>query len=64
MDRYIPLGREGAISECGTAVAFLCSPLASYITGATLPVDGGTWAASGWSRGTEGTWNLGDFPIG
>ncbi len=64
MDRYIPLGREGRISECGTAVAFLCSPLASYISGATLPVDGGTWAASGWSRGTEGTWNLGDFPIG
>jgi NAD(P)-dependent dehydrogenase (short-subunit alcohol dehydrogenase family) len=64
MDRYIPAGREGHISECGSVVAFLCSPLASYITGVTLPVDGGTWAASGWSRGAEGTWNLGDFPIG
>jgi NAD(P)-dependent dehydrogenase (short-subunit alcohol dehydrogenase family) len=64
MDRYIPVGREGHISESGSAVAFLCSSLASYITGATLPVDGGTWAASGWSRGIEGTWNLGDFPIG
>jgi NAD(P)-dependent dehydrogenase (short-subunit alcohol dehydrogenase family) len=64
MDRYIPLGHMGHISECGSAVAFLCSSLASYITGATLPVDGGTWAASGWSRGIEGTWNLGDFPIG
>lgn len=63
MERYIPLGHEGDVDECGSAAAFLCSPLASYITGVTLPVDGGTYAASGWSRGSEGTWNLGDFPI-
>ncbi|WP_336881630.1 SDR family oxidoreductase [Rhodococcus globerulus] len=64
LDRYIPLGREGVIGECGSAAAFLSSSLASYITGVTLPVDGGTWAASGWSRGRGSTWNLGDFPIG
>lgn len=54
---YVPLGREGTLEECGQAVAFLCSPLASYVTGATLPVDGGTWASSGWVRSGAG-WSL------
>lgn len=58
MCRAIPLGREGVDMECGDAVAFLCSDRASYITGVTLPVDGGTMAASGWHRGTRGNWTL------
>jgi NAD(P)-dependent dehydrogenase (short-subunit alcohol dehydrogenase family) len=58
MNRLIPLGREGIDSECGDAAVFLCSPLASYVTGATLPVDGGTWAAGGWVRGRDGKWTL------
>jgi len=37
----IPLGRLGTIDEYGAAAAFLLSPAASYITGATLRVDGG-----------------------
>ena len=37
----IPMGRFGTIEEFGTAVAFLCSPAASYITGVSLAVDGG-----------------------
>ncbi len=37
----IPLGRLGTIDEYGTAAAFLLSPAASYITGASLRVDGG-----------------------
>ena len=41
IERYIPLGREGVVEECGAVVAFLCSPLASYVTGTTVPVDGG-----------------------
>lgn len=54
VERYVPLGREGVASECGDAVAFLCSRRASYITGVTLSIDGGTWASSGWVRSGKG----------
>ena len=37
----IPAGRIGETNEFGAAVAFLCSPAASYINGINLPVDGG-----------------------
>ena len=38
---HIPMGRAGTADEMAEAVAFLCSDLASYITGQTLYVDGG-----------------------
>ena len=56
LERLIPLGREGIDSECGDAVVFLCSQMASYITGVTLPVDGGTAAAAGWQRAPDRKW--------
>ena len=37
----IPLGRVGGVEEAANAALFLCSPLASYITGVVLQVDGG-----------------------
>jgi 3-oxoacyl-[acyl-carrier protein] reductase len=37
----IPLGRMGAAREVADAVLFLSSPLAAYVTGAVLQVDGG-----------------------
>jgi len=41
LDDKIPMGRVGEPDEIGHAIAFLCSDLASYITGITVPVDGG-----------------------
>jgi NAD(P)-dependent dehydrogenase (short-subunit alcohol dehydrogenase family) len=38
----IPLNRYGSVDDIGQAAAFLASPLASYITGAVLCVDGGS----------------------
>ncbi|AVP98039.1 tropinone reductase [Ahniella affigens] len=36
-----PIGRVAEAYEVATAVAFLCLPASSYISGVTLPVDGG-----------------------
>ena len=41
--RKLPLGRMATSEEVGEAVAYLCSPAADYITGATLRIDGGYW---------------------
>lgn len=41
----IPMRRAGAPEEFGSVAAFLCSDAASYVTGATLMVDGGSLAA-------------------
>jgi NAD(P)-dependent dehydrogenase (short-subunit alcohol dehydrogenase family) len=56
--RTVPLGREGTIEECGELAVFLCSARASYITGATVPIDGGTAAAGGWIRDGSVGWTL------
>jgi NAD(P)-dependent dehydrogenase (short-subunit alcohol dehydrogenase family) len=56
---YIPLGRGGVPDDCAGAAVFLCSDLGRYVTGVTLPVDGGTWASAGWTRGPDpGSWRL------
>ncbi|HEY6130636.1 MAG TPA: SDR family oxidoreductase [Halioglobus sp.] len=44
----IPMGRAGHVDEMAAAAVFLASDMASYITGQTLHVDGGTQASSGW----------------
>ncbi|SDR69529.1 NAD(P)-dependent dehydrogenase, short-chain alcohol dehydrogenase family [Friedmanniella luteola] len=41
MGSYYPLGRVGRPEEVAEAIAFLASDQASWITGVTLPVDGG-----------------------
>ena len=43
--RLIPMKRYGRPEEVAAAVSFLCSEDASYITGHTIPVDGGYLAA-------------------
>ena len=40
-NELIPLRRYGAPAEFGRVAAFLLSPAARYLTGITLPVDGG-----------------------
>lgn len=37
----VPIGRVGTLSEISDAIAFLASPLAGYITGTNLRIDGG-----------------------
>ena len=37
----VPAGRLGQPEEYGDLVAFLCSERAAYITGTTIPIDGG-----------------------
>lgn len=39
----IPLGRLGEVAEIASAVTFLCSPGAAYITGETINVNGGMY---------------------
>ncbi len=38
---FIPLGRQGEPAEIAGVVAYLCSPLAGYVTGQAINVDGG-----------------------
>lgn len=38
-----PVGRPGTVDDVAAAVLYLASREASYITGTTLDVDGGTW---------------------
>jgi NAD(P)-dependent dehydrogenase (short-subunit alcohol dehydrogenase family) len=62
--RQIPLGRGGEPAEVAQACVFLASNLASFITGATLYIDGGQMAAKfgTWSDDSadfrEGRWHL------
>lgn len=56
--RRIPAGRWGHEEECGKVAVFLASPMASYVTGTIIPVDGGSWASSGWVRDRNENWIL------
>jgi NAD(P)-dependent dehydrogenase (short-subunit alcohol dehydrogenase family) len=56
--RRIPLGGAGDAEECGNAALYLASRMSNYVTGIVLPVDGGTYASSGWIRTAKGDWSL------
>jgi NAD(P)-dependent dehydrogenase (short-subunit alcohol dehydrogenase family) len=43
---WYPLGRVGEPEDIAKAALFLCSDDAAWITGVTLPVDGGLTAGS------------------
>ncbi|MEE8165681.1 MAG: SDR family oxidoreductase, partial [Myxococcota bacterium] len=52
----IPLGRFGRPDDHAGVALFLASELSSWITGVTIPVDGGAIAASGFYRTASGEW--------
>jgi NAD(P)-dependent dehydrogenase (short-subunit alcohol dehydrogenase family) len=47
---WVPLGRFADPVEQARVILFLASELASFVTGQTIAVDGGTSAAGGWYR--------------
>lgn len=54
-----PWPDPGRPEDVAGAVVWLCSPLAGFVTGTTVHVDGGTLAASGWRRRHgEDRWEL------
>jgi NAD(P)-dependent dehydrogenase (short-subunit alcohol dehydrogenase family) len=57
-NRHVPLGRTASIEEAGSVIAFLASPASSWVTGVTIPVDGGITASGGWHFNTEREWRL------
>jgi len=49
-----PIGRIGRPEEVANAIVYLASPLASFITGAALVVDGGMLVPAGGMGFQEG----------
>jgi NAD(P)-dependent dehydrogenase (short-subunit alcohol dehydrogenase family) len=49
-----PLGRFGRPDDAAAAAVFLAGDLSRFVTGTTIHVDGGNWAAGGWRLVAEG----------
>jgi 3-oxoacyl-[acyl-carrier protein] reductase len=47
---FPPLGFVGSPEDAAAVVLFLASDLSRFVTGTTIHVDGGNWAAGGWRR--------------
>jgi NAD(P)-dependent dehydrogenase (short-subunit alcohol dehydrogenase family) len=45
---HVPLARAGTPDDAAGAAVFLASDLSSFVTGVTIPVEGGMLAAGGW----------------
>src|SRR5262249_39040265 len=61
---WIPVGRFGRPDDYAEVVLFLASDASRFVTGHTIPVDGGTLASSGWfgRPGRKGFTNTPDRP--
>lgn len=53
---WVPLGRFGRPADVAGVALFLASELGAFVTGTTVHVDGGTYAAGGWFPTEEGGW--------
>ncbi len=51
----VPMKRFGEPEEIANVAVFVCSDEASFVTGATLPVDGGFSVAGKFRRGRRGS---------
>ena len=49
-----PTGVMGSVEDAAAAIVFLAGDMARFVTGTTLHLDGGTFAASGWRRRCSG----------
>ncbi len=47
---WVPVGRVGTPDDQARVALFLASDLSGFVTGHTIPTDGGTAAAGGWFR--------------
>jgi NAD(P)-dependent dehydrogenase (short-subunit alcohol dehydrogenase family) len=48
--QWVPVGRVGVGRDQARVILFLASDLSGFVTGHTIPTDGGTGAAGGWFR--------------
>jgi NAD(P)-dependent dehydrogenase (short-subunit alcohol dehydrogenase family) len=48
--QWVPVGRMGLPEDQARVILFLASDLSAFVTGHTIPTDGGTAAAGGWFR--------------
>jgi NAD(P)-dependent dehydrogenase (short-subunit alcohol dehydrogenase family) len=52
---WVPVGRMGLPEDQARVILFLASDLSAFVTGHTIPTDGGTSAAGGWFRSSRRT---------
>jgi 3-oxoacyl-[acyl-carrier protein] reductase len=50
-----PLPRRGHVDDVAAAAVYLAGDLGRFVTGTTLHVDGGNFAAGGWTRADDGS---------
>jgi NAD(P)-dependent dehydrogenase (short-subunit alcohol dehydrogenase family) len=51
--QWVPVGRMGVPRDQARIILFLASDLSAFMTGHTIPTDGGTAAAGGWFRSAQ-----------
>jgi NAD(P)-dependent dehydrogenase (short-subunit alcohol dehydrogenase family) len=51
--QWVPVGRMGLPEDQARVILFLVSELSAFVTGHTIPTDGGTGAAGGWFRSSR-----------